>query len=105
MAVDYVKELERYIGKGVVDDVLYNSVLPSDELLAKYASEGEFPMATDPERFGEIAARATGDNLVADTVFAVDPHDKILHRTLIRHAAGLVGQHLIDLCRQKSTQH
>lgn len=95
--VDYVEMFEKYLGKDTVDVVLYNNQPPSADLLKKYAAEGEYPVATDPERFKEINAHAVGDNLVADDIFKVHPSDTIIRRTLIRHAADRVSRQLIQL--------
>jgi len=39
--VDYIRTIEQYLGRGVIDYVIYNKELPSQELLKKYARKGE----------------------------------------------------------------
>ena len=39
---DYAEEIERFIGKGQLDYVLYNSKRPADELINRYSAEDEF---------------------------------------------------------------
>jgi uncharacterized cofD-like protein len=95
--VDYVNTLEKYMGKDVVDVVLYNNHLPSVELLDKYAAKGEFPVDIAEERFSEIRAQAIGDNLVSDTIATQQSSDKAIHRTLIRHNAHTVGRKLMSI--------
>lgn len=83
--VDYVKKIENYIGENQIDTVLYNKDLPSEELLEKYAADGEFPVSTDPTRFEEVRAECIGKNLIAKTIATQDKNDKAIRRTLIRH--------------------
>jgi uncharacterized cofD-like protein len=82
---DYVHKIEEYIGTGQIDTVLYNNELISNELLKKYAAEGEYPVAIEPERFRELSARLIPAQLVDDRPYAQDVADKAIRRTLIRH--------------------
>lgn len=95
--VDYVKQLERYIGEGQIDYVLYNNEPISDELLGKYAAANEFPVATEKDRFAEIGAKSIGARFVARDISAQDPADIAIRRTLIRHDARQVGKHLMQI--------
>lgn len=98
-AADYVKEIERYIGKNQVDYVLYNQLHPSAELLQTHARKGELPVRTDPEEFSKIAATPIGANLVSDDIGMQDEHDTLINRTLIKHDARQVGKHLMSLLK------
>jgi uncharacterized cofD-like protein len=95
--VDYVRTVERYVGEGVIDIVLYNRDLPSDDLLQKYAAKGEFPVDTDEARFAEVAATPIGANLVAADLAKQDENDTAIRRTLIRHDAHQVGRQLMRI--------
>jgi len=97
--VDYVAQIERYIGKGRVDIVLYNTAPIARALLDKYADEGELPVLTDGDRFQEIQATAIGDNLVARGITKQDPADTLLRRTLIRHDASRVCELIARSCQ------
>jgi 2-phospho-L-lactate transferase/gluconeogenesis factor (CofD/UPF0052 family) len=92
---DYVHMIERYVGSEQIEIVLYNEDLPDQDLLSKYAAEGEFPVATDADRFAEISAEPLGANLVAKNVATQDENDKAIRRTLIRHDAHQVGRQLM----------
>ena len=94
---DYVHALERAIGKDQIDRVIYNNAAPSSELLKRYASDGEFPVATGADRMREFGAVAVGAALVADKIFHQDENDTILRRTLIRHDAVQVGRQLMRI--------
>ncbi len=91
---DYIKEVERYIGSGTIDYVLYNKALPAKELLQKYGEDNEFPPSIDKRRFASISAQAIGANLVAKEIYKPDPKDKVIKRTLIRHDALTVVKQL-----------
>lgn len=82
---DYVRHLEQYLGRGTIDVVLYNNRTITDRLLARYAEEGEFPVATDKDRFQEITAMPIGVPLVSKDIARQDPADTAIKRTLIRH--------------------
>ena len=101
--VDYVKELEKYIGKDEIDYVLYNNHSIKLELLEKYAVEGEFPVSCNDSRFREIHAEAIGANLVAQEIIKQDPNDRIIRRTLIRHNSIAVNQQLVNIINNSST--
>jgi uncharacterized cofD-like protein len=84
-AVDYVHAAEEYIGKDVIDIILYNNQPLSTKLLAMYAAEGEFPVAINRSRFTEVEAEAVGAPLVSSTITPQNPADKAIQRTYIRH--------------------
>jgi uncharacterized cofD-like protein len=94
---DYIKELEKYIGEGRIDYVLYNTEEPSKELLSRYAAEGEFPVKNSQERFSEIKAIPVGTPLISKVIAAQDKNDKLIKRTLIRHDGVLVGRELMRI--------
>ncbi len=97
---DYVHAIERVVGAGVIDCVLYNTQGIPDELLQKYAAEGEFPVRTDPEPFAEIAPICVvGVPLVSDVVARQDAADTEVRRTLIRHDAKRVAAELKNLIK------
>ncbi len=98
---DYLREMERYIGPGTIDFVLYNTKPPSKELLDKYAGDQEFPPRSDAEGFAGISARLIGAPLVATKPFRQDPADTLIKRTLIRHDALAVKQQLENILKSK----
>ena len=48
---DFVYEIENYLGKNVLDYVVYSDKKFDEELLAKYAGELAFPVRVDAEKF------------------------------------------------------
>ncbi len=89
--VDYVKQIERYIGDGVLDVVLYNSEPITDALLQKYAAEGEFPVRNELDRFAEVTdVLMVGARLVSKEIAIQSSASDVVRRTLIRHDAPAV---------------
>jgi uncharacterized cofD-like protein len=87
---DYVQGLERRLGAGTIDTVLYNTQPISDALLQRYAAEGEYPVASSPERFTELSAQLIGVPLVDKEIAEQNSADTAIRRTLIRHDPELV---------------
>lgn len=92
--VDYVQEIERYLGEGAIDTVFYNTAAAPSELMTKYMAAGEVPVSTDPERFTEVSAHMVGVPLVAPELVLPSKAERGITRTLIRHDGELVWQAL-----------
>lgn len=97
---DYVSVLERYIGKGRIDYVLYPSKRPSQMLIGKYEQmEGkdtlvEFKKDKNPKRSYELV-RA---NIVSGKIPKQDKSDAIAStRAFIRHDSERLAQTVIFL--------
>ena len=84
---DYVELIQGYIGTRQIDYVLYNTKLPSDELLLRYKKEMErIPVRPDPARRKGLPYKLIGANLLSKKAIAVSKHDTLASsRTLIRH--------------------
>lgn len=95
--VDYLNEIEKYIGSKQIEFVLYNNDLPSKELLKKYAAAGEFPVDIAKNKFSSGHANFIGSKLVSDTIASQDPNDKAIRRTYIRHDADAVVKQLLKI--------
>jgi uncharacterized cofD-like protein len=96
---DYVSEIEKRIGKGRIDFVLFNTKKPSAKLLQKYeAQEGkgfmvEFNNEKEPERKYRLirgdflksgeARYAKGDALAASRTFIRHDSDKIAETIML----------------------
>jgi uncharacterized cofD-like protein len=95
--VDYVHQFARYVGSETIDVVLYNDRPIAEALLAKYAADGEFPVATEPSRFAETSTKAVGARLVSPDILVHQAPGDAIRRTLIRHDAGAVCDELRKL--------
>lgn len=95
---EYASEIERFLDGARLDVVLYNSEKPSEELIKRYAHEGEFPVEWNDKVLKSAHYDARGMALVADTVVETKNGDPIAHtRTLIRHDSDAVARELMRL--------
>lgn len=96
---DYADEMERFVGKPFLDYVLYNTAAPSEDLLEKYARDGEFGVKVDEEALQKASYTPIGKPLLAGTIWKNEnTADPLAHeRTLIRHDAEAVAQNILEL--------
>jgi uncharacterized cofD-like protein len=96
---DFAAEVERYIGAGRLDFATYNSRMPDKELLAKYAAEGEFPVAVAglEEDLDGVTFRPLPADMINPDMPVQKPSDPI-RRTLIRHNADLLASLIVGNC-------
>lgn len=80
---DHVREVERYLGKKVLDFVLYNKKRPPSKISAYYKKEKEFFVEPDPKNFSKKIKFIGLDLLNKKIVQAVS--SDVLRRSLIRH--------------------
>ncbi len=97
--VDYVQRLEQAVGAGTIDAVLYNIDKISDELLQKYAAEGEYPVATTRARFAQLSTPAFGARLLSHEHHAQSEADVAIKRTLIRHDSEHLATQILKIHR------
>lgn len=97
--VDYVNKFEKYLWKNQIDYVIYNTQKPGDDLIERYANDGEHLLDTNPDRFSEISAKAIGSDIIADKIYQTNPKD-LIKRTLIRHDAVKVRNILQNIFDQ-----
>lgn len=93
---DYISETERFVGKDVIDYVLYNTEKPTKEMLEKYAADGEYPVNFKLSDFKKTTYKAIGQDLVSNELPELSKNDK-LERTLIRHDADAVARQLMRI--------
>ncbi len=95
---DYVREIERFAGTGVIDYVLYNTDQPDERLLQKYSLEGEFPVKINAAKLASTGFKALGGKFLARGEIKRDSADKFIKRSLIRHDAVAITRALLKLC-------
>lgn len=93
---DYVAELERFAGKSFIDFVLYNTDLPTPELLQRYANEDEHPVVVAEQAMTNLSYTAIGGAFLSKQLATQDPNDQ-LQRTLIRHDGNLVARAIMRI--------
>ena len=96
---DYASEIERFAGVKL-DHVLYNNHRPSQELIDRYAKDGELLVEWNKEELKKKHFYASGKRLIADegwenTNAASDP--LAAQRSLIRHDADRVARELMRI--------
>ena len=96
---DYASEIERFAGVKL-DHVLYNNHRPSQELIDRYAKDGELLVEWNKEELKKKHFYASGKRLIADEVWentnaASDP--LAAQRSLIRHDPDRVARELMRI--------
>lgn len=96
---DFVDEIERFAGGSFIDSVLFNTEKPSDDLLSKYAQEGELSVEFDSDKLRDAPYIAAGADMLSGKPWAnMNRTDPIAaHRTLIRHDSDATAKALMEL--------
>lgn len=96
---DFADEIERLAGAPFLNYVLYNTEAPNDDLLSKYAQDGELSVTYDTASFKGTRYKAAGANLLSSTIWQnANSSDSIAAtRTLIRHNPQAVAKAIMDL--------
>ncbi len=94
---DFADEIERFIGRQRLDYVLYNNVTPSDDLLKRYAKDGEYGVEFDTTLMEGKHYRAVGARLISGQAAEARPDDTLFARTYIRHEADVVARQIMKL--------
>ena len=95
---DFADEIERF-GGFRLDYVLYNEDKPADDLLERYAKEGEYRVRYDVSAFERAHYDAIGGDFISKQPYVAESSsDPIAHtRTLIRHDATAVAKQLMRI--------
>lgn len=95
---DHTSEIERFGGGAFLDAVLYNSQMPSERILTRYAEEGAYLVASDRAELDKLPYNTIGGNFLGGIVEynAADQHLPVT-RNLIRHDPVAVASVLIAL--------
>ncbi|HSX23534.1 MAG TPA: gluconeogenesis factor YvcK family protein [Candidatus Saccharimonadales bacterium] len=99
---EYASELERFIGKGTLDYVFYNTDSPDKALLKSYSREGEFPVIVDERELRKASYTAVGGAFLSRQPAQRDPVDNGVYHSLIRHDAEAVCKELMRLTVEKA---
>ncbi len=87
---DYIREVVEYLGEDIFDYILVNNQMPTEELIKKYADEGDL-VKNDLTESRVISAPLLGEvteSLVGDT---------LIKRSLIRHNSKQVTKELMKI--------
>lgn len=91
---DYALEIERFISAPVLDYVLYNVDLPSDEILKKYALSNEYPVTFSQDVLRSVHYEAIPGDFLSHAEHSRNAQDSRIVRSLIRHDAEAVTEAL-----------
>lgn len=96
---DFADELERLVGGRFLDYVIYNTRRPNDQLLERYAHEGEYGVEAEMEAFESRPWSAIGARLLADTAWnGAQASDPLAHtRSYIRHDPDAIARQLMRI--------
>lgn len=99
MVHDFATEIERLAGTKFLDAVLFNTQMPDDDLLAKYARDGELSVTYNEEKLQKAPYNAAGANLLSGAIWKnINASDPIAtHRSFIRHDSNAVASALLEL--------
>ena len=98
MVHDFAAEIERLAGGEFLDYVVYNTEKPSDELLAKYAHEGELSVEYDENILKEKHYRVRGVSLLATHAPQDNGSDALAGvRSFIRHDSDAIARQLMRI--------
>ena len=106
MVHDFASEIERIAGTSFLDIVLFNTEMPSKELIKKYARDGELPVEYDEEKLLQQKYQALGAKLLSRGVWQpTSKSDPIAaSRTLIRHDSDVTAETLIEIFKTHKLQ-
>jgi uncharacterized cofD-like protein len=95
--MDFANEIERFVGAPFLDAVLFNTEKPREEILERYAKEGELSVEYDSDELKNTSYLAVGSPLLSGKIWQGSKADPIAaSRTLIRHDSSAVAQALLD---------
>ncbi|MBI2036267.1 YvcK family protein [Candidatus Microgenomates bacterium] len=93
-ASDHIADLEKYVGRGVLDAVLINTKKPRREALDWYSDFEEYPLVDDlGDGRAMVMVRA---NLIKDVLLEKEKADT-LKRSIIRHDPEKLAREIIKL--------
>lgn len=95
---DYAAEIERLAGEPFLDAVIYNTENPSNELMEKYANEGELAVEYDKGVLKNAHYSAVGANLLSSEIWQNNNESDPIAaaRTLIRHDSNAIARVIIE---------
>lgn len=96
---DFADEIERFAGGQFIDTVLYNTAVPSNRLLEKYAKDDEKIVEIDADKLKSASYMAVGAELIAGSAWeSTNKNDPIADsRTFIRHDSDAVADAIINI--------
>ena len=98
---EYANEIERLIGKKIIDYVIYNTKKTSSSMLTQYSKDKEYPVAYNTKELSNKTYKTIGENILDLKIQKKYKNDKI-ERTLIRHDSEKICKVVINILSSKS---
>lgn len=95
--VDYVADLERFIGSPRIDTVLYNVDEPMSGLMKRYALDNEYPVVVDESALKAAHYEAIGAPLLNKRDIERSENDTRIERSYIRHDGDAIANEITKL--------
>jgi uncharacterized cofD-like protein len=93
-ASKHLEELEKYLGKGVVEYILINSKKPKKMVLSWYEEYGEYPVIDDLTEGKKY--KIIRQDLIKDVIVSQN-HSDALRRSIIRHDSKKLAFEIVKL--------
>jgi len=96
---DFADEVERLAGGDFLDYVIYNTSAPSEQLLERYAHDGEYGVGLDKDEMVQRHWEAKGARIIANAAWdGEQASDPLAHsRSFIRHDSDAVARQLMRI--------
>jgi uncharacterized cofD-like protein len=93
---DYLAAIEKYVGAGRIDFVTYNNRMPEQDLLERYALEGEHPVSA--ERLPDQCPTRCLEADLMSRKMPVQRGGDAIQRTLVRHDPDVLAALIVTNC-------
>ncbi len=94
---EYIRVIEKYLGKGIIQDVIFNTESPDVKLIKKYTASGEYLVERgDTTKFSNINFH--GHKLLSHKKVEQNKNDKLANlRSLIRHDSNKLAKIIYNI--------
>ncbi len=94
---NFASEINRFAGYNILDFVIYNSQIPSNNLLKQYAKDGEKPVVCAGNK--DLSYTIISADLLSSEIYNQNKADTMIERTLIRHDGDKVAQQILKILK------
>lgn len=95
-ASNFLWELENYLGANIIDYILVNNSVPSEEMTNLYKEEGEYFINPELDKLQNTRYKIIAQDFLSQIVFEKNPADK-LKRSILRHDSNKLARALVNL--------
>ena len=95
-AYNFLTELEGYLGINVVDYILVNTAVPSEDMLQLYKAENEHFVHPNLDKLGNTRYKVITGDFLSKIEFEKNSSDK-LKRSILRHDSDKLARELMNI--------